>query len=206
MQTDSTPESLPDLPALNGRVAILGGSAADKTAAGIGLALRQYQQGGTLLYIDARCRKQTAVLFRLLLRVPQRYFPLPASGVVSTAISKRALKTIHQSLRDGGPSPLLVCDEIPSHTEWEQSLSFFAKSGAVIAEILPSPAALVFGRYHTLILLPADKGVAEETSRAVGRKVEPQDLLGLPAGQGIFIHRLHVSRIKLPTLVHYEQG
>jgi hypothetical protein len=80
----------------------------------------------------------------------------------------------------------------------EQTLSFVLKAGATVVEFLHSAAALAFGRYDTVLLLPAEADTAETLSRAVGYRVGAEDVLNLQAGEGWLIHLAHVYRVTLP--------
>ena len=66
-----------------------------------------------------------------------------------------------------------------------------------IVEFLASPAALVFGRYETTLLLQSGAESAEAISQAVGRKVEPKELTELKKGEGYLIHLAQVYRVRL---------
>ena len=98
------------LPELVGRVAVLGGSAHEKTTFLVSLALRQMHQHGTVLCLDARHHKQTEVYFRLLLRQPKNYLSLPDPGEVPSAAAQAALSTVSRSLEQ---SPTFPLSQIP---------------------------------------------------------------------------------------------
>ncbi|MBI3302080.1 MAG: hypothetical protein HYZ72_08405 [Deltaproteobacteria bacterium] len=187
------------LPELVGRVAVLGGTASDKTALLVRLALRQVRQQGSVLCLDGRRHRQTEVQFRLLLRGSNSYVSLPASGEVPAELAQTALSTVSRGLTQAsGPSPLLLLDSVRETPEWERTLAFLLNAGAVVVELLPSPTALVFGRYDTVLLLRVDTAAADACSRAVGRKVSAEDLLSLKAGEGVLIHLAQVQRVALP--------
>jgi len=187
------------LPELVGRVAVLGGVAGDKTALLVGLALRQVRQQGIVLCLDGRRQRQTEVQFRLLLRGNSSYISLPATGEVPIAVAHTALSVVSRSLTSAvGRPPLLLLDSVHETLEWEKPLTFLLNAGAVVVELLPSPAALLFGRYDTVLLLRANTTVAEACSRAVGRKVSTADLVSLQAGEGVLIHLARMQRVVLP--------
>ena len=187
------------LPDLIGRIAILGGRANTKTTLCLGLAVRQVQHKGTVICLDARQERQIEVQFRLLLRERATYVGLPPTGEVSAEVGQTVLKAVHQGLDGTQPSPpLLLCNSIPEQPDWEQSLSFFLKAGATVVEFLCSASALVFGRYSTVLLLQAGADTADSLSRAVGRKVSPQDVTSLKPGEGILVHLRQIYRVNLP--------
>ncbi len=187
------------LPALLGRVAVLGGTVTEKTTLLIGLALRQVRQHGTVLCLDARRQKQTEVQFRLLLRRSASYVPLPTSGIVPDEIAQTVLSTVSRAL-SGEPSqpPLLLLDSVLEDHAWERTVTFLLNAGVTVVELLPSPASLVFGRYDTVLLLRADVGTADALSRVVGRKVSEAELVNLQAGAGVLIHLARVQWVALP--------
>lgn len=187
------------LPLLEARVAVLGGGENDKTAVLVGLAVRQVQQHGVVLCLDARRYRPTEVQFRLLLRGSGPYFPLPSPEEVPAEVVQIVLSTVSRSLRGGGRlPPLLLLDSVRETQEWEQTLSFLLKAGTIIVELLRSPTELVFGRYDTVLLLRSQAAQAEALSRAVGRKVSRDDLEHLPAGEGVLIRFAQVQRVLLP--------
>jgi len=94
--------------------------------------------------------------------------------------------------------PLLLLDSMRDSVDWEQVLSFLLNAGVVVVEILASPAALVFGRYDTVLLLREEGEDVDALSRAVGRKVSPEDIMSLKAGEGVLIHLTQVHRVMLP--------
>jgi hypothetical protein len=187
------------LPDLSGRVAVLGGSAIEKTSLLIGLALRQVRQQGAVLCLDARRQKQTEVQFRLLLRGSASYLPLPASGIVSDEVAQTALSTMSRAL-SGEPSRqlLLLLDSVVEDQAWERTLAFLLNAGATVVELLPAPASLVFGRYDTVLLLRTERDIASVLSRSVGRKVSEAELVSLQAGEGVLIHLARTQWVSLP--------
>jgi hypothetical protein len=188
------------LPMLGGRVAVLGGTATDQTTLLIRLALRQIQQHGAVVCLDARRQRQTEVQFRLLVRGNAHYIPLPASGEVPADLTPTVLNRMSRGLQTTtGPSPLLLCDHVREHPDWEHALAFLLNAGVVVVEFLPAAHALVFGRYDTILLLRAEPGVAEAYSRAVGHRVSAADLGGLGPEEGILIHLARVQRVILPS-------
>lgn len=190
------------LPDLLGRVAVLGGTATDKTTLLVGLALRQVRQQGTVLCLDARRQKQTEVQFRLLLRGSASYVPLPPSGIVSDEIAQTVLTTMSRAL-SGEPSrrPLLLLDSVVEDRAWERTVTFLLNAGVMVVELLPSPVSLVFGRYDTVLLLRVDIGTASALSRAVGRKVSEAELVSLKAGEGVLIHLVRAQWVALPAVL-----
>ena len=68
-----------------------------------------------------------------------------------------------------------------------------------IVEFLESPAALVFGRYETTLLVQSDATSAEAIGQAIGRKVKPEDLMELKKGEGYLIHLTQVYQVRLPS-------
>jgi hypothetical protein len=187
------------LPDLSGRVAVLGGSAIEKTSLLIGLASRQVRQQGAVLCLDARRQKQTEVQFRLLLRGNASYLPLPVSGTVPDEVARTILSTVSQTLSAAsGPPPLLLLDSVTGDQDWEQTLTFLLNAGVTVVELLPSPAALVFGRYDTALLLRTERDIASVLSRSVGRKVSEAELVSLQAGEGVLIHLARTQWVSLP--------
>jgi len=187
------------LPDLFGRIAVLGGSAIEKTSWLIGLALRQVRQQGVVLCLDARRQKQTEVQFRLLLRGSASYLPLPASGIVSDEVAQTALSAMSRAL-SGEPSRqlLLLLDSVVEDQAWERTLTFLLNAGAIVVELLPAPASLVFGRYDTVLLLRTERDIASVLSRSVGRKVSEAELVSLQAGEGVLIHLARTQWVSLP--------
>jgi hypothetical protein len=187
------------LPELAGRVAVLGGMASEKTLLLVGVALRHVRQQGAVMCLDARRQRQTEVQFRLLFRGQTAYVALPPSGEVPEQVTQYALGMISRSLtRDCGKPPLLLLDNVRETPAWERTLAFFLKAGSVVVELLPSPNALVFGRYDTVLLLRADPTMADALSRAVGRKVSAEDLTNLKPDEGILMQLTRVQRVVLP--------
>jgi hypothetical protein len=203
---------LPHLPDLIGRVAVLGGQTRSRTELCTALALSQTGQHGVVVCLDAHRRRQLEMPFRLLLRKRAAYILLPADGTVSNAIAQRVLTTLQKGLQVGlqqGPQrglsdkqippPLLLLDGALETADWEQTLTFFLRTGVTIVEFLTSPAALVFGRYETTLLFQSGAESAEAISQAVGRKVEPAGLMELKKGEGYLIHLAQVYRVQLPS-------
>ena len=197
--TAAEPHALVPLPELRGRVAVLGGTASDKTALCVGLALRQVQQQGIVLCLDARRHRQAEVQFRLLLRGSAHHVPLPASGEVPAELVQTTLRTLSHGLTQAAVRPpLLLLDSVRENPDWERTLAFLLNAGAVVVDLLPSPTALVFGRYDTVLLLRTDADAADAYSRAVGRKIGTAELLDLKAGEGVLVHLARVYRVALP--------
>ena len=197
--TAEEPHALVLLPELVGRVAVLGGTASDKTALCVGLALRQARQQGIVLCLDARRHRQAEVQFRLLLRGSAHYVPLPASGEVPAELVQTTLRTLSRGLTQAAVRPpLLLLDSVRENPDWERTLAFLLNAGAVVVDLLPSPTALVFGRYDTVLLLRADADAADAYSRAVGRKVGAEELLDLKAGEGVLVHLARIYQVALP--------
>ena len=67
-----------------------------------------------------------------------------------------------------------------------------------MVSFLGSAAQATFGRYDTLVVLRT-AAEAEAVSRAVGRKLSPQQIAGLPADQAWLIHMTQVYRVRLPV-------
>ena len=192
-------ERLFPLPALSGRLAVLGGQPRDRTDLCLGLALRQASQHGVVVCLDAHGRQQLEMPFRLLLREDAAYIPLPAEGTVSDDIAQQVLQTLQNGLgRTPAPPPLLIVDGAQETADWEHTLTFFLRTGIVLVEFLPHPAGLVFGRYETTLLLRAEGTEAEAISQTVGRKVTAENLAALQPGEGYFIHLSRVYRVRFP--------
>jgi hypothetical protein len=203
------PQPALQLPDVVGRVGVLGGTQQAKTQLCVGLALRQVQQRGLVLCLDARRYKQTEIQFRLLLRENARYIPLPPSGLLPKQIPHEVLKIVSQGLQAqqihqaqqthaaAAPPPLLLVDNVNAGAAWERTLSFVLKAGATVVSFLGSAAEVAFGRYDTLLVLPAQTDRADEISRTVGRKVSPEDIMHLPSGEGWLIHLSTVYRVQL---------
>jgi hypothetical protein len=191
--------TLVSLPTLVGRVAVLGGTAGDKTALLVGLALRQVRQHGSVICLDARRQKQTEVQFRLLLRADASYFALSPGEGVPHEIARTVLSTASRALEAGAvPAFLLLIDSFRADQEWERTLLFLLNAGVTVVELLPAATDLLFGRYDTVLLLRTEEETASVVSRAVGRKVSDTDLLTLRAGQGILIHLARTHWVTLP--------
>lgn len=191
-----TEQQPPPLPDLSQRVAVLGGSNAEKSRLLVGLALRQARQHRSVLCLDGRRQKHTEVQFRLLLRGQQSYIALPSGTEVPRAIAQRALSSMSQELSTH--SPLLLLDAVPETAEWEQTLAFLLKAGVGVVELLEDASRLVFGRYDTILLLRASANEASIYSKTVGRRVEEEELETLPPGEGILLHLSRVWRVTLP--------
>src|SRR5262249_37267065 len=110
--------AFPPLPDLCGRVAVLGGTAVDKTLLLVGLALRQVRHKGIVVCLDARRQKQTEVQFRLLLRGGASYLPLPTAGTIPDGIAQRVLSTVSHALNEQAGSPLLLLDSVLGDQGW----------------------------------------------------------------------------------------
>jgi hypothetical protein len=195
----SSPKLLP-LPELVGRVAVLGGTASDKSNLVVGLAVRQARQQGTIFCLDARRHQQVELQFRLLLRQRAQYTQTLSPGEVSAETAKHVLSAISRSLSEQSLPPLLLCDSMEETTDWERTIQFLLKAGATIAEILTSPAALIFGRYDTVLLLRESGASADALSRAVGRKVSAEDIDKLKSGEGWLVHLTQVHHVQLPGI------
>jgi len=199
--TSRTEQQPPPLPELVHRVAVLGGSSTQKSQLLVSLALRQTRQQRGVLCLDARRQKQTEVQFRLLLRGQQRYFALPPGDEVPQEISQKTLSLMSQGLSTQSQSPLLLLDAVPETTAWEQTLAFLLKAGVCVVELLEDADRLVFGRYDTILLLRATSSdEATIFSKAVGRRVEAEELTALPPEEGILMHLAQVWRIRLPEV------
>ena len=197
------------LPEVVGRVGVVGGTPHETTQLCVGLALRQVHQQGLVLCLDARRDKQTEIQFRLLLREKARYIPLPSSGLLPKQIPREVLQIVSQGLQSEqaqqtrqtdiatAPPPLLLVDKVNAGAAWERTLSFVLKAGATVVSFLGAAEDVAFGRYDTLLVLRAETDVADEISRAVGRRVSPEDIVNLPAGHGWLIHFTTVYRVQL---------
>jgi len=205
--TSTPPRTLPLLPELGGRVAVLGGTASDKSNLVVGLALRQVRQRGTVFCLDARQHQQVELQLRLLLRQQTQYRYICVPGGVSEEIARGVLSAVGNSLSSHSvPSPLLLCDCLAETPDWERTIQFLLKANTTIVEILASSAALVFGRYDTVLLLREPANTADALSRAVGRKVSVEELARLKAGEGWLVHLTQVYHIKLPRIGDGESG
>lgn len=192
------PQPSSPLPQLVGRVAVLGGSGAERTQLLVGLALRQTRQKGVVVCLDGRCQRQTEVQFRLLLRNGQSYVSIPPSGEVPIETERTTLSLLSRGLST--LPPLLLLDSIAETPTWERTLAFLLKAGVVIVELFMEAGRLVFGRYDTVLLLRTEKSLAEAYSRAVGRRAAPEDVETIPPGQGILIHLAQTYRVQLPNI------
>jgi hypothetical protein len=193
----SAPQSFP-LPDLIGRVAVLGGSGAEKSQLLVGLALRHVQRKGVVACLDGRRQKQTEVQFRLLLRGVQSYLALPPSGEIPGEMERTLLSRLGRGL--SSLPPLLLLDGVPETPAWEHTLSFLLKAGVVIVELLTGAARLIFGRYDTVLLLRAEPDAAEAASKAVGRRASAEEIKTLSAKEGLLLHLAQVYRVQLPAL------
>ncbi len=194
--------SCPLFPELYGRVAVLGGNGAEKTALLIGFALEQIERKGKVMCVDGRREKRTEVQFRLLLRSRATYLPLPASLSFPLAIEQALLIEVGQALKGERPSPpLLLFDSVTEQPGMERTVTFLLNAGATVVEVLPSSQALRFGCYDTTLLLPVDSRNADALSRAVGRKVAPEELLALRPDEGLLIRLTQVFPVKLPQML-----
>ena len=196
---------LPNLADLVGRIAVLGGDDADKTALAVALALRHAQIQGYIVCLDARRYKQTEIQFRLLLRETAQYIPLSASARISAQISQTILRLVNQRRESPAP-PLLLLDGIGTGETLEPLLSFVLKAGATLVSLLTDATEYVFGRYDTVLILRAEPAEAEAMSRAVGRKVSSEDIVDLPATHGWLIHLSQVYHLKLPIELPVNLG
>jgi hypothetical protein len=186
-------------PALNNRVAVLSGKHTETSLLLVGLARRQWQQGGKVLCLDASRHQQTEVQFRLLLRQQGLYQRLVPSSEVPLAMAQTALRVVSHGLTDPNtPLPLLLFDGVRETWDWERTVQFLLNAGATIVEVLPEPQALLFGRYDTTILLGAASTYAEAASRAVGRKVVGEDIVALRSGEAYLVHLAQVYRVAIP--------
>jgi hypothetical protein len=192
------PQSLSPFPQLVGRVAVLGGSETQKTQLLVGLALRQVRQKGVVLCLDGRQQRQTEVQFRLLLRSGQSYISIPSPGEIPPEIERTTLSLLSRGLST--LPPLLLLDGIVETPAWERTLAFLLKAGVVVVELLVEATRLVFGRYDTVLLLHAEQELTESYSRAVGRRVSPEEIQLLPAGEGLLIHLAQTYRVQLPDV------
>jgi hypothetical protein len=188
-------------PELIGRVAVLGGTANDKSTLIVGLALRQVRQQGTVFCVDARHHQSVEVQLRLLLRQQTQYRYMRVAGEVPSAIARTVLSVVGHSLsRQQKLPPLLLCDSLTESRDWEQTVQFLLKAEATVVELLASSAGLVFGRYDTVLLLRDSPASADALSRAVGRKVSVEDIVQLKADEGWLIHLTQVYQVRLPTV------
>jgi hypothetical protein len=91
-------------------------------------------------------------------------------------------------------------DSLWETPDWERIVIFLLKAGATVIEVLPDSTALAFGRYDTVLLLREETAVAEQLSRAVGRKVSAAELRQMKPGEGLLIHLAQVYRVLLPEM------
>ncbi|MBM4255875.1 MAG: hypothetical protein FJ147_08255 [Deltaproteobacteria bacterium] len=204
--TTSTPPPSPlPLPELIGRVAVLGGSASDKSTLVVGLAHRQTRQQGIVLCLDARHHQQVELQLRLLLRQQTHYRYVRVSREVPEEVARDVLSVVGNSLSQHTLlPPLLLCDCLAESLDWERTIQFLLKANATIVEVLTTPTALTFGRYDTVLLLPESEHAAETLSRAVGRKVSGTDITQLKSGEGWLVHLTQVYRVRLPHIEDYK--
>lgn len=195
LQAIQQPLPLPELP---GRVAVLGGSGAEKSQLLVGLALRHARQQRAVLCLDGRRQKPTEVQFRLLLRGLQSYIALPPSSEVPREIAQMALSVMSRGL--SAQPPLLLLDTVLETLAWEQTVAFLLKAGVSVIELLVDANRLVFGRYDTILLLRSEEDEAETYSKAVGRRVTAVEIHTLPPGEGILLHLSQSWRVKLPEI------
>ena len=200
------PSSALAFPELMGRVAVLGGNAQVKTAFLVGLALRHIQKHGVVLCFDARHHQPLEVHFRLRFRHAQCHFLISQTEFLPPTLAQMALSTVSRSLasRPPRPAPLLLLDGIQGSVDWERLIAFLLKSGATVVETLRSPGTLPFGCYDTELLLQEKTALADEISRAVGRKVDPHALADLAETEGILLHRTQQYRVLLPLATTAE--
>ena len=202
--TKNTAQQSPALTvaALVGRVAVLGGAGSDKSNLLVGLAFQQVRQQGTAFCLDARHHQQVELQLRLLLRQQTQYRYVRVTGEVSAEVARSVLSVVGNSLsRNSTLPPLLLCDSLVETPDWEQTIQFLLKANATIVELLPSPSALVFGRYETVLLLRETITAATDVlSRAVGRKVSGEQVAQLKTGEGWLIHLTQVQRVTLPGI------
>lgn len=193
----ATQQPLP-LPELSGRVAVLGGSGAEKSQLLVGLALRHARQQRAVLCLDGRRQKQTEVQFRLLLRGLQSYIALPLASEAPREIAQMTLSIMSRGLP--AQPPLLLLDAVLETSAWEQTVAFLLKAGVIVVELLVDANRLVFGRYDTVLLLRSKENEAEASSKAVGRRVTAAEIHTLPPGEGILLHLARGWRVKLPEI------
>lgn len=188
------------LPEFTGRVAVLGGTSADKAQILVGLALRQVRQQGLVLCLDGRRQKQTEVQFRLLLRGTNSYLALPPSGEIPHDLERTILSTLSRGLPKH--PPLLLLDTVPETPSWARTLTFLLKAGVVLVELLADARQLLFGRYDTVLLLRSDKDAAEAYSKAVGRRASAEAISTIPSAHGLRLHFSQVLPVRLPSLLY----
>lgn len=193
----TTQQPLP-FPDLSGRVAVLGGSRAERSQLLVGLALRHTRQQRVVLCLDGSRQKQTEVQFRLLLRSKQSYIALPQVGEVPRDIAQMALSVMSRGLST--QPPLLLLDAVPETSAWEQTIAFFLKAGVIVVELLVDASRLIFGRYDTVLVLRQEKDEAEISSKAVGRRVTAAEIQTLQPEEGILLHLSQSWRVKLPEI------
>jgi hypothetical protein len=183
-------------------VAVLGGNGADKTGLLLGLALEQIRNNGKVICVDGRRAKKTEVQFRLLLRSRATYLPLPASLSFPLAIERTLLIEVGQAVKEERPSlpPLLLFDSVTEQPGVERTVTFLLNAGATVVEFLVSPRALPFGHHNAVLLLPVDSHNADALSRAVGRKVTPEELWALAPSEGLLVTLTQIFPVKLPQV------
>ncbi len=186
------------LPALLGRVGVLGGTDQDKTQLCLALACQQVQRHGPVVCVDARRHPTTEIQFRLLMRDKAHYIPLTSAARLPQEVPRLVLDVVARGLQTAPPPPLILIDGLDAGDSWERSLAFVLRAGATVVSFLGSAAQATFGRYDTLVVLRT-AAEAEAVSRAVGRKLSPQQIAGLPADQAWLIHMTQVYRVRLPV-------
>lgn len=200
---DRNPNRPIRLPELLGRVGVLGGTDQDKTNLCVALARQQVQHHRPVVCVDARRYKTTEIQFRLLIRENARYIPLASPARLPQEIPHSVLAVVGQGLQQGQtdtPPPLILIDGLDAGDSWERTLAFVLRAGATVVSFLGSATEAAFGRYDTLLVLRA-QAEAEAVSRAVGRKVSPEEIVSLPSDQAWLIHLTQVYRVRLPQTV-----
>ncbi len=195
---DRHPDQPAQLPALLGRVGVLGGTDQDKTQLCLALACQQVQRHGPVVCVDARRHPTTEIQFRLLMRDKARYIPLASATRLPQEVPRLVLDVVARGLQTAPPPPLILIDGLNAGDSWERSLAFVLRAGATVVSFLDSAAAATFGRYDTLLVLRT-AAEAEAVSRAVGRKLSPHQIAGLPSDQAWLIHMIQVYRVRLPV-------
>lgn len=205
---DRHPDQPLALPELLGRVGVLGGTEQDKTNLCVALAHQHVRQHHSpVVCIDARRYKATEIQFRLLLRDKARYIPLASPTRLPQEVPRSVLAVVAQGLQQGQTDPLpplILVDGLDAGDSWERLLAFVLRTGATVVSFLGSAAQATFGRYDTLLVLRAE-AEAEAVSRAVGRKVSPEEIVSLPSDQAWLIHLIQVCRVRLPRIVMDEE-
>ena len=179
---DRNPDQPVALPELIGRVGVLGGTEQDKTNLCVALAQHHIQHHSPVVCIDARRYKATEIQFRLLMRNNARYIPLASPTQPPQKVLRSVLEVVAQGLQQEQtdlPPPLVLIDGLDAGDRWDRTLTFILRAGATVVSFLGSAAEVAFGRYDTLLILRAE-AEAEAVSRAVGRKVSPEEIVSLP--------------------------